>query len=299
MVLFGLPLTSRAQSTNGITVSPSSKELIIGPGLIEAKTVIEVRNTTPKDLTAQIRLVDIEAKDEFGTVSFSQINSPLSGYSLAKWMSLPGGLQIKLPKNQTTTVPITIRNDNELSPGGHYGAVIVSVSTDESNSPNGVNFKQEIASLLFVKKIGGETYGIQLESLTSESLPNIPQAINLKFKGTGNVHVVPRGYIEVTDPKGRLIAKGIINPESTLVMPDKFRQFITILQPVEEAKLKGEYKITAYYRYDGNEEFQLKTVTFKRGISNVFTGIILLVLLFITGVVIVLVKRLKIIKRWR
>jgi len=282
-VLLGMPFAVTAQGTKGITISPSLKELIIGSGLLEAKTIVEVRNDTSQDLMAQIRLVDFEALDEFGGVSFSQIDSPLAEYSLAKWMSLPEGNTVKLPKNQTIKIPIAIRNDSELSPGGHYGAAIVSVSSDQSGASAGVNFKQELASLLFVKKTGGETYGIQLESIKPENLPSIPETINLSFKGTGNVHVVPRGYIEITDPKGNLVAKGIINPESTLVMPGRTRQFTTIIQTVAEAKVKGEYKITAFYRYDGIEEFQSQTLTFKRGTSFVSTGIILLVVALVTG----------------
>lgn len=289
MVLLVLPFATSAQTPGGITISPSSKELIIGPGLLEARTTVDVRNNTNQDLTAQIRLVDIEAKDEFGGVSFSQLDGQLSEYSLAKWMSLPNGSGVKLSKNQTISIPVSIRNDSELSPGGHYGAAIVSVSTDQSKATDGVSFKQELASLIFIKKTGGETYGIQLESMKPENLPNIPEKVNLKFKGTGNVHVIPRGYIEVTDPKGTVVAKGIINPESTLVMPEKSRQFTTLMQPVSEAKAKGEYKLTAYYRYEGIEKFESQSLTFKRsGISFLSTGIILLVVSIITGVATVL-----------
>lgn len=295
VALTSLPISALAQETRagGLTISPSLKELIIGPGLLEAKTTISVRNDTGKDLMATIRLVDFESLDEFGGVSLGQVGAAPSAYSLAKWMSLPNGESVRLPNNQTIEIPVAIRNDDDLSPGGHYGAAIVSVVNDEATVANEVSFKQELASLLFVKKTGGETYGIVLETIEPKNLPDIPASVTLKFKSTGNVHVIPRGYIEITDPRGNLIAKGIINPESTLVLPDKSRQFVTIMQPVAEAKLKGEYKITAYYRYDGMKDFEAKSITFKRGTAFVSTGIILLVGLLITGVTAWVLKKKK------
>src|SRR5688500_7255829 len=89
MLLASLSLNTAAQEKStpgGVTISPSLKELIIGPGLLEAKTTVDVRNDTGKDLVAQLRLVDFDALDEFGGVSLGQIDAPLTEYSLAKWM---------------------------------------------------------------------------------------------------------------------------------------------------------------------------------------------------------------------
>lgn len=274
----------------GITVSPSHKEVILGPGLIEAKTTITIENKSGKDIVGVIRLVDFGALDEFGGVTLSEVGAPLSSYSLAPWMSLPNGADFSVAKDQKITVPITIQNRDDLAPGGHYGAAIVTVSGAEDSGSSQISLRQEVASLLFVKKVGGETYGLELESIKADDLPQIPESIGLKFKSTGNVHVIPRGYIEITDPKGNLIAKGIINPESTLVLPDKSRQFVSIMQPVAEAKARGEYKITAYYRYDGSEQFQSRSITFKHGTSIVSTGIILLVVISVTGVSVVIFR---------
>ncbi len=252
------------KSGHGVTISPSLKEVVIGPGLLEAKTTIIVQNQTGSDLTANVRLVDFQALDEFGGVSLGQVGAPVSTYSLAHWMNLPDGDTVKLPNNTPVTIPVTISNDATLAPGGHYGAVIVSLVNPASGKTGEINLKQELASLLFVKKTGGETYGLELASMQASGLPSIPKDINLSFKSTGNVHVIPRGYVEVTDPKGTLIAKGIINPESTLVLPGKTRQFVTILQPVANATKTGRYKITAYYRYDGQNDFASKVVYFNR-----------------------------------
>lgn len=288
IALLAVPLPgiyAQESTAKGVTVSPSFKELIIGPGLVEAKTSITVRNDTGKDLTGRIRLVDFDALGEFGGITFTEDGTMATQYGLAKWMSLPDGDTVQLPNGKNVEVPITIRNDDGLTPGGHYGAAIVTVSGDQNLSSDKLVFKQELASLFFVKKTGGETYGLELESFNAENLPSITSDITMKFKSTGNVHVVPRGYIEVTDPRGIVVSKGIINPESTLALPGKSRQFKTTMQQIAKPRLWGTYTINVYYRYDGKDGFDKQTLTFKRGIINVSTGIILLAGIIITGVI--------------
>lgn len=260
------PQSQPTNNVGGVSISPPLKEVILGSGLIEAKTSVTLTNNTDKTLNAKIRLVDFDALDEFGGVSIGELDSPVSEYSLAPWMELPGGEAVQLPAKKTVTVPIHIQNRSDLSPGGHYGAAIITVS-EPGNDKEVISLKQELASLIFVKKTGGESYGLDLETLTAKDLPDIPTEISLRFKSTGNVHVVPRGYIEVTDPSGGLVSKGIINPESTLVLPGKIRQFVTIMQPVANASSKGKYTVTAYYRFDGQEEFKTRSIEFTRGFS--------------------------------
>lgn len=303
IAFFGVAFTGlvRAQasspqsSSRGVTLSPSHREIILGSGLIEAKADISVENNSGKDLTAVVRLVDFEALDDFGGVSLGQVNAPLSSYSLAPWMSLPGGETVFLPKGKTVTIPITIQNRDDLAPGGHYGAAILSITSDSAAEGSKIDFKQELASLMFVKKTGGETYGLELTSMKASGLPAVPQNVTLTFKSTGNVHAIPRGYVEVTDPGGKLVAKGIINPESTLVLPDKTRQFVTIMQSVSDTNKRGTYEITAYYRYDGQEEFSYETITFTRGFSliTIIVGAVFSLLIVLSGYLIVHKKQIR------
>jgi hypothetical protein len=245
-------------TSGGITISPTLKELVLSSGLIEARTTIVLTNRTGRDLTAGIRVVDFSALNEYGGVSFGQAGLAVSKYALANWMALPGGNQVALPNGQSTLVALRVENRSDLAPGGHYGAVVVTAGT--SATSNNVNFKQELVSLVFVKKLGGEQYGLQLQSLTADENSKIPNAATLRFSSTGNVHVVPRGYVTVTDLTGKIVAKGLINPESTLILPGTTRQFVTLLQPIANSKLPGRYTVTAYYRYEGQNQFSSKAI---------------------------------------
>jgi hypothetical protein len=259
--------------------------VVLGPGLVQTTPVVIVKNQSGGDFTASIRTADFRALGEFGGISLDQTTA--AQYGLAKWLTLPKGSTLSLKNGESAEIPVQIDNRGDLAPGGHYGAVVLSAAVDSGTGTNSVNLKQELVSLLFVKKLGGEKYGLRLESLKTDKQVHTPETVTLKFLSTGNVHVVPRGYIEVTDPKGTVVAKGIINPESTLVLPGTNRQFITLMQAVQAGE-KGRYKLTAYYRYDGQQKYQSESIYL-----SPWTPPFWVVIVFVTGVIclIMLYKR--------
>lgn len=270
-------------SSDGITISPPLREVVIGPGLLQTSPVITVKNQSGRDFKATIRTVDFEAVGESGGITLQDTGN--SKYGLARWMTLPKGKTLSLKHGESTDIPVQIDNRGNLSPGGHYGAVVIAADNATGGDGNVVSLKQELVSLLFVKKLGGEKYGLRLESLKADK-GRVPQSATLRFASTGNVHVVPRGYVEVTDPKGVVVAKGIINPESTLVLPDKSRQFITLLQPVNPGG-GGRYKLTAYYRYDGENQFASQSVYLSAWTPSAW----MVVIIILTGVICTLLLR--------
>ena len=255
---------SSSNTPKGITISPPLKEIILNTGLIEAVTKITITNNSGRNVIANLRIVDFEATDELGAVTFIDDGNPTK-YALASWVSLRQGNSVSIPNTKSVEVPVTIINGEGLAPGGHYGALVASIVTDDpALAGKTVTLKQQVTSLLFVKKIGGESYGLELESFNPLEYGKVPSEVSTRFKNTGNTHVVPRGYIEVKDPKGILVSKGILNPESTMILPDKNRQFSVIMQPVTDSSKSGRYTITAYYRYDGQNDFTTQILSFNK-----------------------------------
>lgn len=281
--------TPATKASNGVTFSPTQKEVVVSSGLLQATTNVTVTNNTGKSLVGTVRLVDFKTLKETGGLTFSQAGVPIEKYGLANWMTLANGDVINVPDGQTRDIPVHIMNRPDLAPGGHYGAIVITLNT-VSPSPSGnqrAGFKQELISLLLVKKLGGEHYGLRLQSFSADSKRDIPKSASLDFKSTGNVHVVPRGFVRVTDPKGKLVAKGILNPESTIILPDTSRQLATPLKPVADSKLPGRYKLTAYYRYDGQEQFSTRTIYVNRFVWS----LPLVAAMIITGTIVLLMLR--------
>lgn len=270
---------------NGLTVSPPLREVTIGPGLIETTADVTLQNNTNQSISAYLQLVDLRALGEYGGTSLDKAG--LTGkYDLANWMTLPGGDTVIVASGETVKVRVKITNRDDLAPGGHYGAVVISTSSNNAVKSD-VNINQQLVSLLFIKKLGGESYGLQLKSVDYKKSSNVPQEVTTTFKSTGNVHVVPRGYVEVTDPAGKLVAKGILNQDSSLILPGSERKFVTLMQPVSSASKPGKYKVTVYYRYDGQKDFSQQSSYFNRGPSLLLLRIIA-VITGVIGVVIVL-----------
>jgi hypothetical protein len=275
------------QQKAGITISPPIQKLTLGPGLSEANTYIDVTNTTDHAFTASIVLVDFKSLSENGGLTLGQVNVPLWKYGLANWMQITGDPRLSLAPGETRRVAVTIQNRDDLIPGGHYGAVIFAGDSKGTTSldENQIGFSQNLASLLFVKKLGGEKYGLTVSSVTIDRKHELPESVSIDFHSTGNVYVIPRGYIEVIDSRGTLVERGTINESSIIIMQGNSQHFITLLRPTAESNANGQFKLVVHYRYAGQADYQTQTIMFTRGqgspvglIAGLVTGIGALVL---------------------
>ncbi len=79
----------------------------------------------------------------------------------------------------------------------------------------------------------------------------LPKSVEHRFQNTGNLHLVPRGIVEVHDPAGRVIERGSIDEDSSPILPESFRRYATKLMPMATGWLPGRYKVLTQYRYDG------------------------------------------------
>lgn len=284
-------LTAFADTTNkqdsayrGITISPTEKELVVSSGLIETTTNVILTNNTDKSIVGTVKLLDFKTLNETSGLLFGQAGVPSSRYGLANWMSLESSETINVLSGQKATIAVRIVNRQDLAPGGHYGAVVVTFSTAGKANDAQANFKQELVSLLLVKKLGGENYAMRLESMKLDGGKEVPEAVIFRFKSIGNVHVVPRGYVTLSDSKGTVIAKGIINTNSTYILPGTSRQLVSLLQPIEHKRTVGRLKVTAYYRHDEQKNFETRTIylsLFRGALPRVLAVIIIVAILFI------------------
>lgn len=247
-----------AQPTAGVVVSPSVKELTVSSGLIEAKHTVTVTNNTKQAVSVTPKAVDLSDLSTTGVLGFGgNQTAALSKYSLAAWMRIDGPKTFSIAAGQAVQIPVTVVNRSDLAPGGHYGAVLVQVGQDTGNADNPVAFRHELAALVLVKKLGGEQYGIQLSDVAVRGGAR-PSQVELTFTGKGNVHSVPRGFVTVTGG-GRLLQKGEINPESTMVLPGAERSYTVHLRDVGSSALFGRNTLTVQYRADGQSDYIVHT----------------------------------------
>jgi len=252
----------RAEEQNtakGFSVNPFFQEINLEKDQAEKTFAVEITNNTENLAVLKLSVVDFGALDESGGVAFLGDSKNLTNkYSLASWISLENdGLVINSGEKQS--VRVTIQNKESLAPGGHYAAILAKLDSSDNSldhDASKVALDPSFSSLIFVRKIGGEIYGLSLKDQEiSKGILGLPSNIRLRFQNTGNVHVTPHGLVRLSDPLGREVARGIINQESALILPETFRIFPTSLQKTALAFVPGYYKLAIDYRYDGKDSF--------------------------------------------
>lgn len=268
VIIVGIwPAHVHGQATDPkITISPALKEITLEQGKLFATYDVEIINNSDTDIGFGITAVDFKSLDETGGIAFI---GPTGGnlvekYGIAKWVKI-GTPTVEIPPKGRQKIPIEIHNLPNMSPGGHYGAVLIEALSAETGEEvkARVSLRQTLTSLLFVKKIGGERYDLLLkETKYTKNWWQLPQKVNLRFYNPGNVYVVPRGRVELYDMAGRQVADASINIDSLKVLPETHRQIPVNMSGIARTWLPGKYTLKVMYRYEGQERFTTKQYNF-------------------------------------
>lgn len=248
-----LPVVPAQAATKGIGLTPAIQELSLAAEQPTVEFRISLSNTTDAAVELELSVLDFGALDESGGIAFLGLTGQeAASRGLKQWMR-PELDRVSLAPGTSVEVPVTIRNDASLSPGGHYGAVIVSSASSDPGADS-VAVVPAASTLVLLKKTGGEQFGLELEDIkTNSSLINLPKQASLLLKNTGNIHVVPRGTLELVSPLGGVVARGVINEASAFVLPNSSREMRVQLTSYKQPWLPGRYTLTTTWRYDGTD----------------------------------------------
>jgi hypothetical protein len=241
-----------AKAISGITVSPALQSITVDQDQPSKSFDFSVTNNDPVEQELHLSTVDFGSLDDTGGVLFLGPEKALNyKYGLAHWISLEKDSLILEP-HETQKVVITIDNQASLTPGGHYGAVLVTPVIEQAAKKQQTLVNQVASSLLFLTKEGGAHYSLKLAHYSlNGQLARMPSTLSLRFQNDSNVHVIPRGLVTVTDPLGRAVKKGIINSDSGLAMPESFREINAPLVCLSSAFVPGFYQARISYYYEG------------------------------------------------
>ena len=250
----------------GISLSPFLQTISVVSFEPTKSFTVQVSNHTDTTRNFKVSLTDFGAQNEFGGVAFLGLTNP--GYSakhgLVNWLTIDRSTFSLVPK-ASITLTATIRNDEALVPGGHYGAVLVNETTASGQiKAVSVAANPTVSSLIFVTKLGGESYDLRLSSVTHDtSWLHLPAVAHLRFQNPGNVAVVPRGTIQLFGPHDNLIAQGAINEDSSYILPEAYRQLAVPLKSVGATSWwPAHYRLRVNYRYDGLVQTATREETF-------------------------------------
>ena len=256
---------ANAATSTGFVVSPAFEQLQIKSSALQSQYTLQIINHNATDQIFLLRVVDFGTLDESGGVAF--LGTPATElehkYGLASWMSLEKNT-IFVPADKSVGVLVSIENRQSLATGGHYGAVLATaVSDTDVRVGDRVAVKQVLASLVLMTKEGGAAAELRLagQQVNSEFW-KLPTLVNLRFQNPGNVHVVPRGTVEIKDPFGRLVQRSAINEGSNVILPESFRNYKSIFTNIAPAIWPGYYSLTTRFRYDGKDSLTSQSAGF-------------------------------------
>jgi hypothetical protein len=259
-----LKVASAATPTNsGIAVSPAIEQIALGAGQSSASFKVEVINNNSVAVTLQASSEDFTALNTSGSVAFLGNSSSASPHGLAYWISPIANL-ITIAPDSSQSVSVSITNTNTLPLGGHYGAVIFKALPSVSSARgNNLTANEGIATLVFLTTHTGGVQAVTLDTPDVGSvLTTLPSSIDLVLNNTGNTQTAPRGVVTISDRSGKIIARGIINIDSGLVLPDTTRLYDVNLNYLKSSFLPGNYHLNINYEASNNSVLLTYTKSF-------------------------------------
>ncbi len=243
----------------GVSVEPFLSDLVFEPGETEKPFTITLSNDSPSDVHFSAFAVDFGSLDiSAGTAFLGAARDIEQSYDRASWIALESD-SVTVPAGGTAELRGRLVNTPDLAPGGHYGSILFDAGNPDvlRSGPANIALEQRISALVFMKKMGGERYGMEFVSSSMDrDIFGSVRSMRLAFRNMGNVHIVPRGRSDLLDPRGRLVAKGIVNEDSSIVLPGATRDIVVKMRPVMTAWVPGVYTLRLGYRYDGLEAFE-------------------------------------------
>jgi hypothetical protein len=280
----------------GITVSPALAQIKIQADESEHFIKFSITNNESSEQNIDLQVANFNTLNESGGLYFvgTKPTDLQKKYGLAQWAELPVS-NVTIQPHKTINVKLVIQNQTSLAPGGHYGALMLSLNTDkDSGKSNKISVQPIASSLLFITKVGGEKYDLSLKEIKHNGdFWHQPDSVDLRFYNPGNVHVVPRGIIKLKSGK-QTVMQGVINENSNLILPQTYRHFYVNLKHVAPVghNLLNSYKLEVSYRYDGIDNFAIKTISVKWFNGKLLVICTVFIIFLMAGIVVVL-KKLK------
>lgn len=278
-----------AQGAAGIGISPAIIEPAeqFEPGATTQFTV-EISNLNTVEKTFYLSTRDIIGVREGGVPIFATANSEKTGYEISDWITLSTE-EVLLQPGETTNISIFMNVPQEVSPGSHFGSLIVSAEPPKLRA-SGAGVGYEVANIISIRIAGDavESARIRQFSTSQYIYGETDVDFNVRIENEGNTLIKPIGPLEVKNMFGKQVAMLKFNDSQASVFPktasnpDGTREFD--INWLDESPGFGRYEalLSVVYGEQGSIKTISSTVTFWVLPMNIVTpALIGLVVLFL------------------
>lgn len=239
---------ARAQNApqKGISVTPSIMHVDLATDPPEYELTYTNNTNFPVNLNLSVQ--DFTELEDTYQIQFLQGKDAANyKYSLSSWIMFETR-NIELNPGEKRSVKIYI-DKNRITKGGHYASILAEIVAPENKAQ--INIKGILSSLLFVRASTGQEIEDARISTFIPSRDGIeyPDSYILGFNNMGNVHVIPYGLVQVYDPLGNLVAKGILDINSLDALPESIRRYDIQVTNLQKILLPGFYTARVSIEY--------------------------------------------------
>jgi hypothetical protein len=226
-----------AAAAQGLTVTPATSTLSLGKDEPEQRSTTTITNNYPAPISLHFAFAprqDTTARDRLATEALS---AAITDRTLA-----PG---------ESMTQTIILRASDKLAPGSQQADIVISQTAVAGTN---IGVLPELRLPLILVKEDGAIARLGLTGIEHAAIGlTIPKTINATLKNTGNMLVIPRGFVTVTAPGGKTVAKGTLNTASMALSPGTNQRFATAITPLSSAVLPGPYTVHVSYGLGGDQ----------------------------------------------
>lgn len=211
---------SPSTSNSAIIITPTFQEITLNTDDVSQTSQIEVFNQSSQLQTFEVFAVLVDQIDDQGNFTLSDKPLSNSDSTNTAFINFPNP-ELEILPNQVATVPFTIINSQNLSPGGNYAVVIIRAKPERNDPQSDQSVLPAVSSFVLIRKTGGELYNLSLLEISTDHQLwwQLPKKLTLVFENQGNIHTTPRGQIKITDLFGKVVVEGTINESSQFVFP--------------------------------------------------------------------------------
>lgn len=240
------------QKTSGLTVSPFLIEDSFEKG--KSKTFeVEIANNGEFPVMLNMSINDFEPTGTKGQIQFLPTGKNTDPrISLVPWIEITEQPNWNLAGFSKTKVKFKITPPTQAEPGTHYAGMLFGIQTPDN--PNGSTVVQKLSTLIIAKlgkpKESGSVKGLKVTKIGKDQ--RLLDFV-LAFTNTGNVHLKPKGEIEIKNWLGKTVGFAYINKDAQIVLPKTERELQTTF---ESKPLFGYYTLEGWIKYgdDKTEE---------------------------------------------
>lgn len=269
-----------AQTTRSFTISPPTLKFKLNPGQKTEKT-IKITNKSSVTMEFVVNVQDFIVTNETGTPELLPEGVNIDNrFSAASWTAvLPDQFIIEPGRSATTTLYLQVPGD--ARPGGRYFSVTIQPLANPNLETSGTAINTVVGSLVYLTVNGETKEDAKILRFFAPPLSEYgPISIESEIQNTGDIHISPRGTVEVKNLIGKKIYSGVL--ENLNVFPGTSRLY---KNQIESKILLGRFKAKLSGYYGSNNQFPLNAMmTFwvipYKIIAGIIFGVAIVVIAF-------------------